>query len=103
MNYVDIILLEFAKNFLKGRLTAEVFAEAFVELWRIRRDNMPVEQTQQNEQTRKLGSCISSLFLSADSYDPDPIPSLKDAVLDEAGLRKEVSDLISEYLGYEYK
>lgn len=35
-------LLNFAKSFLSGRLTASVFSEAYIELWRIERDNDPL-------------------------------------------------------------
>lgn len=102
MKYVDIILLEFAKSFIDERFSAEVFAEGFIRLWQIRRDKMPMEQKlQQNEFAPELVSCLSSLFLSADSYSPTDDPDYL-GITDEEELRKEVSDLISEYLGYEF-
>jgi hypothetical protein len=36
---MSLIVLGFAKSFVAGRVSAGVFAEAYIEFWRIERDN----------------------------------------------------------------
>ncbi|MDH0893366.1 MULTISPECIES: colicin immunity domain-containing protein [unclassified Pseudomonas] len=60
---MSVLLLRFAKSFAVGRLSAVVFSEAYIELWKIARDkgllfaDAPV-----------LSECLSSIFCAADMY-----------------------------------
>ncbi|WPU24779.1 colicin immunity domain-containing protein [Cedecea neteri] len=63
---MSLIILEFVRSFVDERITPQVFAEAYIELYRIERDNnfLLKEETGVSE-------CLSSIFCLADLYNPD--------------------------------
>ncbi|WP_417704497.1 colicin immunity domain-containing protein [Pseudomonas sp.] len=60
---MSVVLFEFAKSFAVGRLSAVVFSEAYIELWKIERDRglLVADAT-------LLSECLSSMFCAADMY-----------------------------------
>ncbi|MBI0132170.1 colicin immunity domain-containing protein [Snodgrassella sp. W8132] len=63
---MSLIALEFAKSFVNGRITAQVFAEAYIELYRIERDNGLLLKDEDS-----VSECLSTIFCLADLYNPD--------------------------------
>lgn len=63
---MSFITLEFAKSFINGRITPHVFSEAYIELYRIERDNNLLLNDEDN-----LSECLSAIFCLADLYNPD--------------------------------
>ena len=63
---MSLIALEFAKSFVTGRITAQVFAEAYIELYRIERDNGLLLKDEDS-----VSECLSTIFCLADLYNPD--------------------------------
>lgn len=63
---MSLIVLEFAKSFVNGRITAQVFAEAYIELYRIERDNGLLLKDEDS-----VSECLSTIFCLADLYNPD--------------------------------
>lgn len=88
---MSFILFEFAKSFLAERLSAEIFSEAYIELWKIERDKNLLQKDEPY-----LGECLSSIFCAADMYNADD-KSRKDYEFDNERLRLEVSKLIEIY------
>jgi hypothetical protein len=85
-------LFKFARSFVNGRLTADEFANAFLELWKIERDSGLLRADED-----RLSVCLSSIFCVADLYNPD---SDRDAYeLDSTQLRIAVDTLIQQYTG----
>ena len=64
---MSISLIKFAESFIDGRLNANVFANAYMELWKIERDLGIGAQDPAN-----LSEVISSIFCIADLYNPEP-------------------------------
>ncbi|MFY4258408.1 colicin immunity domain-containing protein [Achromobacter xylosoxidans] len=60
---MSIVILEFAKSFAAGRLSAVVFSEAYIELWKIERDKGLLLAD-----SPALNECLSSIFCAADMY-----------------------------------
>lgn len=83
------LILDFAKSFTDGRLSASAFAEAYIELWRIERDKKSILNYDE-----KLSECLSSIFCLADLYNPDI--DRDDYELDDEQLRSKVFELIKE-------
>ena len=81
---MSLTLLKFAKSFLSERLTAEVFSEAYIELWRIERDSDILLRD-----PPALSECLSSIFCAADMY--YPAESREEHQFDEGRLRAEVA------------
>jgi len=54
---MSVVLLEFARSFSVGRLSAVVFSEAYVEFWRIERDKELILAD-----APLLSECLSSIF-----------------------------------------
>ncbi|PQK93076.1 colicin immunity domain-containing protein [Pantoea ananatis] len=84
MNY---LLLDFSKSFVDGRLSADVFSEAYIELWRIERDNKNILNYDV-----KISETLSSIFCLADMYNPDD--DREDYEFSEEQLRDEIRKLI---------
>ncbi|RBL82598.1 colicin immunity protein [Streptomyces cavourensis] len=87
-------LLNFAKSFLSGRLTASVFSEAYIELWRIERDNDLLLHD-----APALSECLSSIFCAADMYYPAEFR--EEHEFDEDQLRAEVARWVQKARGLE--
>ena len=90
---MKITLLEFARRFVDGRLSANEFANAYIELWKIERDNNILQKYPDN-----VDECLSSIFCVADLYNPDS--DREKYELDEDGLRIEVSRLLNQCGAY---
>lgn len=88
---MSVLLYDFTKSFIDGRLSGEVFSEAYIELWRIERDNKNILSYD-----AKLSECLSSIFCMADLFNPDE--GREEYEYDEEKLRYEVGKLVSEYL-----
>ncbi len=84
---MSITLFEFSKSFVNGRLSADDFANAYMELWKIERDNNILD----NDDVR-ISECLSSIFCLADLYNPKS--SRKEYELDAYKLKTEVTELI---------
>ncbi|NCE90313.1 colicin immunity domain-containing protein [Pseudomonas sp. L13] len=84
---MSLTILEFARSFVAGRLTAEIFSEAYIELWKIERDKNILLLDEPS-----LSECLSSIFCAADMYEPDE--SREYYELDAEMLRSEVATLV---------
>lgn len=82
-------LLEFAKSFVAGKISADEFADPYQAKWKAERDagllaNDPAA----------LNEKLSSLFCLADQYNPEEDRHYSE--FDAAELKSRVSKLISE-------
>jgi hypothetical protein len=85
---MSLVLLDFAKSFIDGRISALVFSEAYIELWRIERDkNLLLADGP------KLSECLSSIFCAADMYCADD-KLRRDYEFNAEQLRAEVCVLV---------
>ncbi len=84
---MSLTILEFAKSFVAGRLTAEIFSEAYIELWKIERDKNVLLLDDPS-----LSECLSCIFCAADMYAPDD--SRECYEFDGEMLRSEVATLV---------
>lgn len=84
---MSLTILEFARSFVAGRLTAKIFSEAYIELWKIERDRNVLLLDEPS-----LSECLSSIFCAADMYEPDA--SREEYELDDEMLRSEVASLV---------
>ena len=87
---MSVTILEFAKSYVQGRLTADEFANSYLELWKIERDN----DFLQNDNS-KLSECLSSIFCLADLYNPKP--DREEYELDSEQFRAEVTNTIKSF------
>jgi hypothetical protein len=81
-------LYEFAKRFAAGGLSAEEFADPFMERWKQERDASTGLGDLDDVSER-----LSSIFCLADLY--NPMPDRKEYELDADGLRGAVSRVLS--------
>lgn len=88
---MSIVLLEFSRSFTRGRLSADIFSDAYIELWKIERDKGISIRDDAN-----LSEILSSIFCVADMYCGDDA-SRRDYELDSIGLRREVENLLSRF------
>ncbi|WP_235895551.1 colicin immunity domain-containing protein, partial [Yersinia alsatica] len=72
------------------RLSATVFSEAYIELWRIERDNKNILSYDAN-----ISDCLSSIFCLADMYNPDE--DREEYEFNDDQLRDEINKLIVNY------
>ena len=86
---MSLTILDFARSFAAGRLTATIFSEAYVELWKIERDRNILHLDEP-----LVSECLSSIFCAADMYEPSD--SRKDYELDDEMLRYEVASLLKK-------
>ncbi|MDF9617964.1 colicin immunity domain-containing protein [Pseudomonas entomophila] len=78
-------LLEFVKSFMRNRLSATAFSEAYMELWKIERDSKALLKD-----STALSECLSSIFCAADMYCEDA--ELRDEhEFDQEKLRCEIA------------
>ena len=87
---MSMTMLKFAQSFVNERLTADVFADAYMELWRIERDNHIILQDE-----AQLSECLSTIFCLSDMY--YPIEKRAPGDLDEEQLRIKVSEEIQRH------
>ncbi len=89
---LSVTLLKFAESFVVGRLTAEQFSDAYIELWKIERD-LGLYSADDD----KLSEALSTIFCFADLYFGGE--DREEYELDDHSLRlkvREVLDLHSE-------
>lgn len=86
---MSLTILEFARSYVAGRLTAEIFSEAYIELWKIERDRNILQLDEP-----LLSECLSSIFCAADMYEPNE--SREEYELDDEMLRSEVASLVQK-------
>lgn len=87
MNY---LLLGFVNSFIKGRLSAQVFSEAYIELWRIERDSKNFLNYESH-----ISEFLSSTFCLADMY--CPFDDRRDYELDDEQLKQKLIELLNQY------
>lgn len=63
---MSLITLEFARSLVNGRIAPQVFVEAYIELYRIERDNNLLIKDEDS-----ISECLSTIFCLADLYNPD--------------------------------
>ncbi|WP_175234143.1 MULTISPECIES: colicin immunity domain-containing protein [Achromobacter] len=85
---MSLTILEFARSYVAGRLTADIFSVAYIELWKIERDRRLLQLDES-----ALNACLSSIFCAADMYEPDE--SRAEYELDDEMLKSEVARLLT--------
>ena len=80
-------LLEFARHFVAGKISAEEFSDTFIERWRAERED-DLYKTEYYD----LGGRLASIFCLADLYNPRSDRASYE--LDESRLREEVGKLV---------
>ncbi len=80
-------LLEFIRSFVDGRLSADDFVNAYMELWKIERDSDKLRVYPDD-----VSECLSTTFCLADLYYPES--DREEYELDEEGLRNQVRKLL---------
>lgn len=85
---MSLTILEFARSYVAGRLTAEIFSAAYIELWKIERDKRLLQFDEP-----ELNECLSSIFCAADMYEQDE--SRAEYELDDEMLKSEVARLLT--------
>ena len=63
---MSITLLEFARSLVEGRIAPQIFVEAYIELYRIERDNNLLINDEDC-----INECLFTIFCLADLYNPD--------------------------------
>ena len=86
---MSLTILEFARSYVAGRLKAEIFSEAYMELWKIERDSNVLQLDEPS-----LSECLSSIFCAADMYEPDE--SREEYELDDEMLKSKVASLMQK-------
>jgi hypothetical protein len=83
-------LLKFAQSFVRERLSANVFSEAYIELWKIEGDLglLPNDRPSMSE-------CLSTIFCLADLYYPGD--NREKYELDANGLLLKVTECLKEH------
>ena len=82
------ILLEFARNFVDGTMTAEEFANVYAEKWRQERDSGLSASDDD-----AVSEACSTTFLLADLYNPDD--DRRRYELSAAQLRDKVAEVLA--------
>ena len=85
---MSIKLLEFASAFVSGKITADEFADDYIEKFYAERDAGLLKKDE-----RSLSSALSTTFIVADLYSPDA--DRKEYEFDETQLRKEVAKVLA--------
>jgi hypothetical protein len=84
---MNIDLLEFARRFAAGDISADEFSDTFIDRWREEGED-DVYKAEHYE----LGGRLASIFCLADLYNPDSNRAPYE--LDESRLREEVRKLV---------
>jgi len=59
-------LLDLAKFFVSGKISASACSDIYINLWRIERDSVTIQNNEPH-----LSECLSSIFCAADMYRAD--------------------------------
>ena len=87
---MSLTLLKYAEKFLGFRVSAEVFSQTYIVLWKIERDEQISFQD-----NGALSLCLSSIFTASDSFEPEE--DRLDAELNGDQFRKEVAQHVEKY------
>ena len=90
---MSLTLLKYAEKFLDFRISAEVFSNTYILLWKIERDERITFQG-----SDALNLCLSSIFTASDAFEPKD--DRNECELDEDQFRKEVAQHIEKYVMY---
>ena len=85
---MSVKLFEFAMAFVNGNMSADEFADKYIELWRQERSGGLLKLDE-----RSLSLALSTTFVMVDNYNPDA--ERKDYEFDEAQLRQEVAKVLA--------
>ncbi|QYN45817.1 colicin immunity domain-containing protein [Gilliamella sp. ESL0405] len=80
---MSLTILEFTRSLVNGRITPQVFVEAYIELYQIERDNNILINDEDS-----ISECLSSIFCLADLYNPDS--DREEYELDESQLIEQI-------------
>lgn len=86
---MSITILEFVRAFVNDRLSADIFANAYMELWKIERDGGTLKNYESN-----VDECLSSIFCVADLYNPEI--DREEYELDSIGLKNEIKNIMKK-------
>lgn len=92
---MSITILMFARSFASERIDADIFSEAYMELWKIEGKNNILQKD-----PALMSECLSSIFCLADMYNPDDDRDAHE--LDADQLRVAVEELVlksKDFLG----
>lgn len=87
---MSLELINFAKQFADGSLSAEAFADPYITKWSDERDANKLIDDDDN-----VSTCASSTFVLADCYNADF--DRRASELDENGLRGEVKATLEKF------
>ena len=82
-------LITFAKSFINGDLSAENFADPYIEMWRTERNNNLL-----TIDGRDVDEASSTIFCLADCFNPES--DREEYEFDEIQLRKEVESTLEK-------
>ncbi|QDQ86693.1 colicin immunity protein [Alcaligenaceae bacterium SJ-26] len=85
---MSVQLILFAKSYVSGRISADIFSEAYMELWKIERDNCFL-----NKDGKILSESLFSIFCLADMYNGED--DKEDYEFDADLLLRKVGEIIS--------
>lgn len=80
---MSILLVEFTKSYIRGRLNTQTFVDAYMELWKIERDTFITLKDDD-----LLSEVLSSIFCVVDLYNPDD--DKEEYEFDNNGLYKQI-------------
>lgn len=87
---MSLELIQLAKKFADGGLSANAFADPYIAKWSAERDANKLKDDNAN-----VSECASTIFILADCYNPDL--DRRKSELDEAGLKAEVKATLSKF------
>jgi len=87
---MSLTLLRYAEKFLDFRVSAEVFSQTYIMLWKIERDEKIA--LRDND---LLSLCLSSIFTASDAFQPEE--DRLNSELNADQFRKEIAHHIKRY------
>ena len=81
-------LFDFAMDFVEGKLSADEFADTYIEMWYAEGDSGLLVQDEES-----LSLACSTTFCMADNYNPDA--DRDEEEFDEVQLRQEVAKVLA--------
>lgn len=87
---MSIKLIDLAKKFVSGQLSADAYESQFLSLWRKERDSGELAKD-----SSELGECLSDLFILVDCYTSDA--DRDSSELDANGLKAETKTTLVKF------
>lgn len=87
---MSVNLINFAKEFVAAKVTANDFADAYIDKWRQERNKNILKND-----AKDLSECASDIFILADCYNPEN--DRESYELDEKKLRTEVKSALVKF------